>query len=98
MATLSDTSTFAEVSAAYDNNASYAEDASIAKALAFCTACRIRLNRVPKLASHGGAGAETFESDPTSIQAELTKAERWVASRSTTNTPARAFTFNDFGR
>ena len=43
MATLNASSTDAEVWAAYDENASYQEDDSTAKALAFITAGRILL-------------------------------------------------------
>ena len=45
MSTLSGTSTDAEVWAAYDNAASYEEDDSRTKALAFRTACMILLRR-----------------------------------------------------
>jgi hypothetical protein len=47
MATLSSNSTDAEVWAAYDDNASYEEDASRAKALAFVTVGRILRRRIP---------------------------------------------------
>jgi hypothetical protein len=53
MATLSSNSTDAEVWAAYDDNASYEEDGSRAKALAFVTACGILRRRLPLSAGRG---------------------------------------------
>lgn len=47
MPSLTSASTLAQVEASYDDNASYAEDASVAKAKAFVTACRILLRRLP---------------------------------------------------
>ena len=79
MSTLTSTSTLAQVTAAYDDNASYAEDDSVSKCKAFITACRIILRRVPKRASHGGRTAgEEIEFDPTMVQAELERALAWL--------------------
>ena len=72
MATLSSNSTDAQVLAAYDDNASYEEDASRAKADSFITACRILRNRLPLSA---GRGPQTFTRE--SLQAEIEAAQRW---------------------
>ena len=45
MSTLNGSSTLAQVQAAYDDNASYAEDSSVSKCRAFLTACRILLRQ-----------------------------------------------------
>ena len=72
MATLKSRSTDAEVLAGYDDNASYEEDGSRAKAEAFITACRILRNRLPLSA---GRGSQTFIRE--SLQAEIEAAQRW---------------------
>ena len=79
MSTLTSSSTLAEIQAAYIDNASYAEDGSVAKARAFITACRILLLRLPKRARHGGGGEE-IELDPESIRSELKAAQRYVST------------------
>lgn len=71
MATLNSSSTDAEVWAAYDDNASYEEDGSRAKALAFLTACRILRRRLPISGSRDGQ----------SISRESLDAEAQAASR-----------------
>ena len=73
MATLSSNSTDAEVWAAYDDNASYEEDASRAKALKFVTACRILRRRLP-LAAGRGPQSVTRES----LDAEVAAARAWL--------------------
>ena len=79
MSTLSSASTLAQVQAAYDDNASYAEDNSVAKCKAFITACRFLLRRVPKRAAHGGRSGEEIEFDPDVIQKEKEAAELWLS-------------------
>ncbi len=81
MATLSSSSTLAEIQAAYDDNASYAEDASTVKAVAFITACRLLLRRTYKRQVHGGRGGQELEADPSLLRAELEDARRWLAAR-----------------
>jgi len=76
MSTLTSSSTLDEVKAAYIDNASYAEDSSVAKARAFITACRILLMRLPKRVSRGGG--EEIELNPERIQAELRAAQQYV--------------------
>lgn len=81
MSTLSSSSTDAEVKAAYDDNASYAEDESTAKAAIFITACRMLLRRMPKQASHGGVGGREIQQDMQLIADEMRAAQRWSAAR-----------------
>ena len=73
MATLSSNSTDAEVWAAYDDNASYEEDGSRTKALAFVTACRILRRRLPLSA---GRGPQTVTRE--SLDAEIATARAWL--------------------
>lgn len=77
MSTLSSSSTLAQVKAAYDDNASYAEDASVTKAKAFLTACRILLRRLPAR-SKSGDGSEV-ELDVALIRKELEEATSWLS-------------------
>lgn len=80
MSTLSSASTLAQVQAAYDDNASYAEDNSVAKCKAFITACRMLIRRTPVRAVHGGRGAgEELESSIELIRKELEAAKGWLA-------------------
>jgi len=79
MATLSSNSTDAEVWAAYDDNASYEEDGSRAKALAFVTACRILRRRLPLSASRG---PQTVTRE--SLDAEILAAQWLDAHHATT--------------
>ena len=73
MATLSSNSTDAEVWAAYDDNASYEENGSRTKALAFVTACRILRRRLPLSA---GRGPQTVTRE--SLDAEIAAARAWL--------------------
>ena len=79
MATLSSNSTDAEVWAAYDDNASYEEDGSRTKALAFVTACRILRRRLPLAA---GRGPQTGTRE--SLDAEVAAARAWPDAHPTT--------------
>ena len=74
MATLSSTSTDAEVFAAYDDNASYAEDGSQVKAKAFVTACLILMRRRPNFAGMVGGQQVTFDS----LRDDMLRAEAWL--------------------
>lgn len=87
MSTLSSSSTLAEVNAAYDDNASYAEDNSPAKARAFITACRILLRRMTSVVEHAG---QKVERDPAQIQEQLEEARQWLASHDTTSASSGA--------
>lgn len=81
--TLSSASTDAEVEDAYADNASYAEDGSVAKARAFITACRLLLLRRPSQASKGGPGGAALEFDPTLYERQITQAEQYIAVNNT---------------
>lgn len=77
---LSSTSTLPEVQAAYDDNASYAEDNSVAKARAFVTACRILIRRsMTRVDTRESA----IELDVSLLQAELEAAQTWLESHDT---------------
>ena len=75
MATVDSTSTDAEVKAAYDDNASYLEDRSVAKARAFVTAGRILLRRLFSKQSDEGA---SVESRVELIRAEIQDAAQFL--------------------
>lgn len=85
MSTLSSTSTRAQVLAAYADNASYEEDASVAKCKAFITACRFLLSpqHLVKQAGKGGGGGEMVETDQVLIRDEMTTARAWLLSNDT---------------
>lgn len=78
MSTLDSDSTDTEVWAAYDDNASYLEDASVVKARAFITACTFLMRRLPVRAGHGDANIEHAIHQ---IQGEKKDAQRYVSSR-----------------
>lgn len=96
--TLTGSSTDAEVWAAYDDNASYEEDASRTKALAFLTACRILLRRTPARSSRGtGSSSHLIEFDPARLTAEMTAARVWlVRNPSTSQIRTRFADLQDF--
>ena len=79
MSSLTSSSTLAEIQAAYYDNASWEEDASTTKALAFVTACRFLLLKLPKRVAQGGRGGNETELDPSIIRAELNAARQWLA-------------------
>jgi hypothetical protein len=81
VATLSSTSTLDEINAAYDDNSSYHEDASTAKAAAFITACRFLLRRTAKRAVDGRSGRE-LEHETRLLREEMEAADRWLARQS----------------
>jgi hypothetical protein len=77
MSTLTSASTDTEVESAYDDNASYAEDNSLAKARAFVTACRLLIRRVPGQLGTSGH-ARTFDMEL--LQNEMTTAQEWITT------------------
>lgn len=91
MSSLTSTSTLAQVNAAYDDNASYAEDGSVTKCRAFITACRFLLRRIPARISHGNR--HSIDNDLAVIQRELSLAQQWLAA----NQDAGMVTFADLG-
>lgn len=82
MSTLSSASTLAEIEAAYDDNASYAEDNSAAKARAFVTACTMLLRRTLKRTARGGGSvaASEMEWDPAQLREAIKRADVWLAA------------------
>ena len=93
--TLSSDSTDAEVWAAYDDNASYQEDVSRAKASAFITACRILARRLPISAGRDG---QTVSRE--SLREEVAAAQAWLAANPASSgagsTRVRFGDFQDF--
>lgn len=83
---LSSSSTLAQVNAAYDDNADYAESGggSTTKAAAFIQACRILLRRI---ATEAATGPERIRQDENlrAIRAELNDAKDWLALNDTTS-------------
>ena len=59
---LNSKSTFEDIQAAYNDSASYTEDADIDKAKRFITACRLMLNPtfLPRVTEHAGERTELF--------------------------------------
>lgn len=94
MATLSSTSTLAQIQAAYDDNASYAEDGSVAKAKVFVTACRLLLRRTPSGVTHG---AGSVSMDVNQIRQELEDARQYISANGNSSTGGvQQFGFEDF--
>jgi len=81
MPTLSSSSTTAEVQAAFDDSASYAEDGDLAKCRTFITACLILLRRTAKRVAHGRMRSEV-ETSPEVLRELLAEARKWLAARS----------------
>jgi hypothetical protein len=94
VSTLTSASTDAQVWAAYDDNASYEEDSSRAKALAFVTACRLLLRRRPRGITRAGI---SLQFDEASIREEMKQARIWLALHpGTAATRERFASFEDF--
>ena len=85
MSTLSSSSTLTEVLAAYDDNASYEEDESVAKAQTFITAVRIMI-RYAQRERKGGAGGAEHEFNLEVLREELKDAREYVAANRTDDT------------
>jgi len=96
MSTLSSSSTYDEITAAYYDNASYEEDSSLEKAAAFITACRFLLRLIPKRTAQGGRGGNETEFDVTVIRQELLDARRWLAFSTTGSSGVRHVSLADF--
>lgn len=92
MSTLSSLSTDAEVWAAYDDNASYQEDASRLKAEAFITACRMLRRRLPISAGRDGQSVSRE-----SLAEEVAEANVWLAANpSSSGAGSTRVRFGDF--
>ncbi len=90
--TLSSSSTYAEVKAAYRDNVSYLEDSSRTKALAFITACIFLADLTPLSASRDGQ-TTTKES----LLEQQHKANAWLAANpGSTGSGSTRVRFGDF--
>lgn len=89
---LNSSSSLEEIQAAYLDNASYAESASVEKALAFQTACLMLLLKLPRTASHGPANV-ALNTDL--IRQELDRCREWLASHGEEDA-VRHFSFRQF--
>ncbi len=81
--------------AAYDDNASYVEDDSTAKAQVFITACRVLLRRMPKQVAQGGGDGREIQMDMQLIRDEMQAAQRWLSLKNTAGGVKR-FDLQDF--
>ena len=95
MASVTSSSTVAEIEAAYIDNGSYVEDASASKCRAFITAARALLIRLPSTATKG---ANTLSFNLENIKDELKSAQAWLEARDTTgdDLPGPAVTYAQF--
>ncbi len=92
--TLDGNSTYAEVKAAYRDNASYREDSSRTKALAFVTACIFLADLTPMSASRDGQST-TKES----LMAQQRRAEDWLtANPGSSDSGSLRVRYGDFQR
>lgn len=92
---LSSTSTYAEIKAAFVNNASYRSDSTGAKCDAFIEACEI-LSAMParmRIGAASGAGQE-IEFDAEVLQKKIELAEQWRAAN--VHPTAGRTTYGDF--
>lgn len=80
MSSINSTSTLAQVEAAYDDNASYAEDRDPAKCRAFITACRMLIRRYPRATASGQTHTQ-FSVDL--LTQQLAVAEQWLEANDT---------------
>ena len=80
MSSLSSSSTLAQVYAAYADNASFEEDASVSKCRAFITACRLLLSPKFSPARSRGAGRDAgeVEFDYEAVKSQLQDAQAWL--------------------
>ena len=85
---LDSTSTNAEVRAAYDDNASYDDDQSVAKARAFRTACRMLIRRLTEQSSDGDQSLSRREN-LRQLREELSRVEQWLGQHDTDRSPPR---------
>jgi hypothetical protein len=80
--------------AAYDENADYDDDESVAKAKLFRSACRRLLVKLPAQASRGGSGGtQSFGYRIDEIQAALQSVNIWLSANDTSSS---AVTHPDF--
>ena len=98
MASLSASSTLAEVKAAYDDNLDYDLVSSVDKAKNFIQAARMLLRRMAEEVAHGD---DRIRDDYRKIAAELDKAENWWRASDATAAAAaggavRHFSLQDF--
>lgn len=95
MASVTSSSTVAEIEAAYIDNGSYVEDASVAKCRAFITAARALMIRLPSTATKG---ANTLSFNLENIKEELKAAQSWLEARDTSGAdlPGPAITYAQF--
>ena len=75
MSGITSASTIDQVEAAYIDNASYAEEGSVAKARAFVTACRVLLLKMPK---ETGSRDSRLTLNPELIHQEMSLAQDWI--------------------
>lgn len=80
VSTLSSTSTYSDIVAAYEDNASYFEDGSVAKCKAFITACTFLLRRTPR--AHRQGSVQT-DYAPELLNREIAEAKQWLSSNQT---------------
>lgn len=95
MASVTSSSTVAEIEAAFVDNGSYVEDQSVSKCRAFITAARALLIKLPTTATKG---ANTLSFRVESVQKELERAQSWLEARDTTgdDLPGPGNTYADF--
>jgi len=100
MASLSSSSTLAEIRASYADNASYEEEGSVEKARAFLTACKLLVARLYTIEAADGA---QVQREVRLIAEQESAARKWlqqvggaVVPTSTTSPRAKHISLEDF--
>jgi len=91
MPALTSSSTWAEITAAYYDNAYYEGDSTGATALNFIQACRFLLLKLPKRSNH--VNRNEVEFDTAFLRQEMEKAQSWYSTNVSTT---GGVTFADF--
>jgi len=91
MPALTSSSTWADITAAYYDNAYYEGDSSGATAKNFVQACRFLLLKLPKRSNH--ANRNETEFDIALIRGQLDDAKEWISTNASTT---GGVTFSDF--
>ena len=93
MSSLSSQSTYVQIRAAYQDNASYLEDSSAVKARAFITACRLLIRHLPAKMVKGG---DELDLDTRLLADQIADAQRFLTESAIAMCPPKVFSIENF--